>query len=155
MSADEMVVLHLDTGHILAAASVDGAPATVDALTGASHLVVRASTADPVSVPAAQLSATKTDADLDVLVAPMSYRVVDAVPRVSFVGPPASVPETNNVPIATGTPLQELLAVWQVGRSVEVVRSKLDVNGKLPLVAPPGATRALVALEGQPLGYIV
>jgi hypothetical protein len=144
-----MVVLHLDTGHVLAAAVVEGATATPAALTGGSHLVVRVPLAKATTVPTELLTLLTTDVDRDVLVAPTRYRVVDAVPRVTYVGEPAAAPTTTVV----GSPGQEFLAVWQVGSAHEVVRSQLTPDGKFALTAPPGGTHGLVALKGRALNY--
>jgi hypothetical protein len=141
-----MSVLHLDTGHVVAAAAVDGAPVTVDSLTGGTHIAVRIATDKVVTVPAVMLTVTSTDRDHDVLAAPTSYRVVDAAPRVSFVGGPTALPAT-----VTGTPAQEVVAVWQVGPGVEVTRVQPAADGSVTVVKPAMASHGIVAVPGQPL----
>ena len=71
--APSMVLLHLDTGHVLAAACVDGAPATVDSLTGGTHVAVRIAPDKVVTVPGMMLTVTSTERDHHVLAAPTSY----------------------------------------------------------------------------------
>jgi hypothetical protein len=149
MAARPMVVLHLDTGHVLAAAAVEGATPTVDGLTGGSHLSVRVPLSRVVTVPLELLTLLSTDVDLDVLAMPTLYRVVDAVPRLSFVGAPATAASGDVI----GTAGQQCLSVWQVGSAVEVVREQLPANGKSVLPKPPGATHRIVACPGQPLRY--
>jgi hypothetical protein len=142
-----MAVLHLDTGHVVAAAAADGAPATVESLTGGSHVAVLIAPGKVVEVPSVMLTATTLDRDHDVLAAPTSYLVVAAPPRLSFVGAPVSMPG----PPVVGTPGKEAVVIWQVGSRAEVTRVAPAADGSVSVTTPAMASHGLVAVPGLPI----
>jgi hypothetical protein len=83
-----------------------------------------------------------------VLSRPTSFQVGKAVPPLSQGGAPVALAS-----VKIGDPGAEAVSLWQAGRELEVVRDKLDANGKLILNQPPGATHRLVAVAGQRLRY--
>lgn len=149
MTPPTMVVLHLSTGHVLAAAAVPELVPTAAALTGGTHLAVRVlTTGAVVRVTTDLLTELSVTRDDDVLSRPTSFRVVKAVPPLSEMGPPTALP-ANPV----GSPGAEVLSLWQVGSHLEVVRDTLDPAGNLTPTTPPGGVLRLVAVPGKPLHY--
>ena len=149
MTSPKMVVLHLSTGHVLASATAAELVPTVDALTGGTYVTVRTPVGRFVNVTAEMLTALEASVDDDVLSRPTHFQVVKAVPPLSQVGEPTTLPATGKI----GDPGAEALSLWQIGHVLEVVRDKLDSTGALPTNTPPGATHRLVAVAGQPLRY--
>lgn len=148
MTPPKMVVLHLSTGHVLAAATAAELVPTAQALTGGTYLAVRTPVGRFVNVTTELLIELQTSVDDDVLSRPTSFQVVKAVPPLSHVGAPAALAGGK-----LGDPGAEAVSLWQVGHELEVVRDKLDATGTLPTNTPPGATHRLVAVAGQPLRY--
>jgi hypothetical protein len=146
-----MTVLHLETGHVLAAVSAGAAAPTVDELTGDEHLTVRLP--DPslqVEVGPELLTAIQVPVDDDVLDRPQYYQLVDGVPQLSLTTGPEDL--TSATPLGpAGTPC---LSLWQAGDELEVVREVLNASGAPPTgTTPPGGTHRLVACKGAPLVY--
>lgn len=142
-----MAVLHLDTGHVVAAAAADGAPETVESLTGGTHVAVLIAPGKVVEVPGSMLTATSIERDHDVLAAPTSYLVVAAPPRLSFVGGPTTMPG----PPVVGTPGREAVVIWQVGPRAEVTRVPPAADGSVSVTKPTMASHGLVAVPGLPI----
>ena len=143
-----MVVLHLDTGHVLAAATATELVPTAAALTGGEHVAVRVPGGYFVNVTTELLTELQATVDNDVLSRPTSFQVVKAVPPVSQVGPPTALPANPVGDAGAGA-----LCLWQIGHQLEVVRDKLDGDGNLVANTPPGGTVRLVAITGKPLYY--
>ncbi|MGO4362954.1 hypothetical protein [Terrabacter sp. RAF57] len=151
MTTPKMVVLHLSTGHVLAAATASETMPTAAALTGGSFVAVRVDPGDLfVHVTTELLTELPVTVDNDVLSAPTSFRVVKAVPPLANVGPPTELPDPAT---QVGDPGVEVLSLWQIGHQLEVVRDKLDGNGKLTSLTPQGGTLRLIAIPGKPLHY--
>jgi hypothetical protein len=146
-----MTVLHLESGHILAAVSSGSRAVTVDDLTGGTYLAVRfpGSGTDQVNVTANLLTATSVPLDDDVLSRPLEYRVADGVPPLTFGGTPIHLDGTGKLAAPDDTAVTSL---WQVGDGIEVARGQL--KGGVPEPGhPPGATKRLVACKDEPLAY--
>jgi hypothetical protein len=149
VTPQKMVVLHLSTGHVLAAATATEMVPTAAALTGGKHVAVRVLPSNvSVNVTTELLTELQATLDNDVLSRPTSFQVVKAVPPLSQVGAPAVLP-----PNPVGDPGAEVVSLWQIGHQLEVVREKLDKDGKLVPNTPQGGTLRLVAIAGKPLYY--
>jgi hypothetical protein len=144
----KMVVLHLSTGHVLAAATATELVPTLEALTGGTYVAVRVPGGWFVNVTAEMLTELQASVDDDVLSHPTHFQVVKAVPPLSQVGAPTALAAGK-----IGDPGAEAVSLWQIGHELEVVRDKLDSTGALPTNTPPGATHRLVAVAGHPLRY--
>ncbi len=152
-----MTVLHLETGHVLAAASGGAHALTVDDLTGGSFLAVRLpDSAQRVAVPANLLKAAVYELDDDVLSRPLQFRVDDKLPTLVFGGVPVDLGASGaEVEAPDGT---AVLSLWQVGDDFEVGRSVLK-SGKPDVKDPPGlgdgvVVPQLVACAGEPLAFL-
>ena len=149
MTDPQMTLLHLSTGHVVSAVAAGKLSPTVNQLTAGKAIVVRV--ADKfVHVTPDLLKATPAVLDTVVLTRPTAYRVVDGVPPVLFVGRMATLPA-----LSLGAAGTKCLSLWQAGDELEAVEDVLDINGKLSVPKPPGATHRLVACAGQPLLYEV
>lgn len=147
MTAAQMAVFHLSTGHVLAAmAAVGRVPTVADATSGV-HVVVRIPGGPTVRVPAELLTAAQVAHDGDVLGRPTYFRLVDAVPQLSFIGKPTALVEVKP---KAGI---EAVTIWDGAAGVAVIRDPLDVDGKAVERKPPGATGRLVAVKGEPLMF--
>lgn len=147
MTIAQMAVFHLSTGHVVAAMTAVGRLPTVADATGGTHIVIRIPAGPVVRVPAELLTALPVPPDEDVLTRPTHFRLVDAVPTLSLVGPPVLL---KDVKPKAGI---EAVSIWDGGPQVEVVRDPLDADGKTVGQTPPGATHRLVAVKGEPLMY--
>lgn len=144
-----MTVLHLETGHVLAAVSSGSRAVTVADLTGGTHLRVRLpGLAAQVNVTAELLTAKPVPLDDDVLNRPLEYSVGDGVPALTFSGVPINL-ATAVIDAPDSTAVTSL---WQVGDELEVSRSVLKA-GKPEGAAPVRASQRLVACRGEPLAY--
>jgi hypothetical protein len=151
MTDPQMVVLHVSTGHVLAAVAAGARTPTVEDLTGDAFLAVRLQDGSIVRVTADLLTATTVARDNDVLTRPTSFRVDDGVPPISQVGRPKSLASAGSL----GAAGDECVSLWQAGDQLEVVREPLDANGapSPATAAPPGATHRLILCKGNPLVY--
>jgi hypothetical protein len=159
-----MTVLHLETGHVLAAAASGIREFTVEQLTGGTYLSVRLPI-DPVGAAPALVNVTpdlltaKSYAlDDDVLSRPWEYRVDESLPVLTFGGTPLDLdaaapggPAGTKVTFAA-TDGTAALTLWQVGDDVEIGRSVLK-NGIPDAPDPAGWEFELVACAREPLGY--
>lgn len=144
-----MSVLHLSTGHVLAAFSAGLAQPDVQEVTGGAFLAVRfPATNDLLTVTTDLLTIVSVPLDVDVLDRPQHFRVVDGAPPLSYLGPPAALPASLGAPPAT-----PCLSLWQVGDSLEVVTEVLDASGDLGLDKPPGAQYRIVACKDRTLYF--
>jgi len=153
-AAAMMTVLHLETGHVLAAASSGARTVTVDDLTGKKFLSVRLpdSTAQ-VNVTANLLTAATFELDEDVLGSPLAYRVDASLPTLAFGGLPTEVDTGANPQKLINAPDgTAALSLWQVGDQLEVGRSVLK-GGTPDATDPAGTVGQLVACAGEPLAY--
>ncbi len=148
MTPPRMVVLHLSTGHVLAAATANELVPTAQALTGGRWLAVRIPKGRFVNVPTEMLTELQVGIDNDVLSRPTSFQVGKAVPPLSHGGAPTALTGQK-----IGDAGADVVSLWQVGRELEVVRDKLDADGKVSTNTPPGGTYRLVAVTGQPLRF--
>ena len=144
-----MSVLHLSTGHVLAAFSAGPAQPTAQDVTGGAYLAVRfPATNDLLTVTPDLLTMVSVPLDEDVLDRPQHFRVVDGVPPLSYVGTPAALPAGLGAPPAT-----PCLSLWQVGDELEVVTEVLDSSGNLGADKPPGAQYRIVACKDRVLYF--
>jgi hypothetical protein len=139
-------VLHLKTGHVLAAVSSAGLKPTLDDLTAAEHLRVRFPGASGfVNVPNSLLTATRTAVTTaDVLDRPQHY-VLGA--DKSLIGPKAPVFQGAFPPSESA---KEAIVVWQADNQSHTITGPLGTV-TLPGSLPVGATHRLVVYAGGPL----
>jgi hypothetical protein len=135
-------VLHLSTGHVLAAITSVGLEPTLEQVTGEDSVRVRFPN-DPgfVNVPMSALTATRLAVTADVLDRAQNYAVSSGTLVLGDrpeVGSPTS-------PIAADT---DAVVVWQDGEESVVVTGKTDSSGGPPGEPPPGATHQLLAAKG-------
>lgn len=150
MTERRLVILHLETGHVVAAVDLGARLATVAQATGGSYVAVRLPSGDAVRVVADLLTALPVERDEDLLDRPLHYRVTQDTPPVSWTGAPTTVVDLPS------KPGRDALSIWDGGTEPEIARQTLDNDGKLPTHPtgpPPGATRRLVAVAGEPLMY--
>jgi hypothetical protein len=146
-----MTVLHLETGHVLAAAAAGTREFTVDELTAGSHVSVRLpKSAAQIDVPSSLLTAASYRLDGDVLSRPLEYRVDASLPTLAFAGEPISL----SASVLTAPDGKATLTIWRVGDQTEVGRGVI-LGGRPDSVDPAGASHQIVACEGEPLGYKV
>jgi hypothetical protein len=144
-SAPMMTVLHVETGHVLAAITAGSAAPAVEDLTGGAYLSVRVPGHDPVRVPPGLLTAVRVPRQDGVLDDPRSYQVLDGQP--AWLGPPRPL----STSVSLGAEGVSCLSLWQVGNQLVEIRTTLDAGGK-PLVGkPPGADGGLVLCKGVAL----
>jgi hypothetical protein len=148
-----MTVLHLESGHVLAAVSSGSRAVTVDDLTGGTYLAVRlpGSGTDQVKVTANLLTATSVPLDDEVLSRPLDYQVADGVPPLAFAGAPIHLDGTTTGKLAAPDGAA-VTSLWRVGDGLEVARGQLK-DGVPEPGGPPGATQRLVACKDEPLAY--
>jgi hypothetical protein len=146
-------VLHLTTGHVLAAISSVGPEPKLEDVTGTGHVRVRMPAREGfVNVPVALLTATRVAVNPDnaaVLDRPQHYDLLTGTPPpLGLRGPPKLDAPIKDVKYAGA----KAIVVWQVG-DVAVVEEdvKLSESGELDAKAPNGTTLALVAIDGGPL----
>lgn len=150
-SSANAALLHVETGHVLAAVvpvSLTAKPDDLkDALTGG-HLRVRVPGTDAyVDIPSENLTVTRIAVSGTVLEHAQGYAVVTggaSGPALSFIGDP-------KIGGATGDEGAKAVVAWQVGSEAQVTTGTLGVDGVLPSHKPPGATASVVAIAGQPL----
>lgn len=146
-------VLHLSTGHVLAAVSSGSLEPTVEQLTANEHLAVRYFGPDArVEVPASLLTAVRVTADDDLLDRPHSYLATGGTPPVVLGLEPVEVrPAGTTMP--TGPAGAPCVIVWQMPDDTDVSNTPLDASGDpLPAsAAPAGATHRLLAWETGPV----
>jgi hypothetical protein len=137
-------LLHLETGHVLAAVTAVGLKPDLDALTGG-HVRVRVPGTDEyVDVPSEHLTATRAPVTGAVLDRAQSY-VLATNGTLSFEGEPkvgAAV---------TGTTGAQVVMAWQVGSDALVTKGALGTGNTLPGGDPAGAKARVVAIAGEPL----
>lgn len=144
-----MSVLHLSTGHVLAAFTAGATQPTLQDVTGGAFLAVRLpATNDLLTVTTDLLAMVSAPLDQDVLDRPQHFRVVDGAPPLSYVGSPATLPASLAAPPAT-----PCLSLWQVGEALEVVTEILDASGNLGASKPPGAQYRIVACKDRVLYF--
>jgi len=152
MAAPEpmMTVLHLETGHVLAAISSGALAPTAEDLTGGEHLAVRVPKADePVLVTPGLLAAARLAARHDVLADPRSYQIAQGAP--AFIGAPKMFEASGANASDLGAVDTDSLSLWQVGDHLVEIRSKLDANGQPAVGKPPGAGPGMLLVRGAPL----
>jgi hypothetical protein len=144
-------VLHLSTGHVLAAVSSGSFEPKVEQLTADDHLVVRYFGPDArVEVPASLLTAVRVAADEDLLDRPHSYVATTGTPPVVLGLAPVEVPATAMPP---GPAAAKCVIVWQMPDGTDVSNTPLNAAGQpLPKsAAPAGSTHRLIAWETGPV----
>jgi hypothetical protein len=149
----KMTVLHLETGHVVGAATCGKRDLTVEDLTGGKFLAVRMpKTNDQVNITPDLLTAASYARDDDVLERPLEYRVDPNLPTLLFAGVPIDLTSTTDphvIDAPDGTPV---LSLWQVQDHLEVSRSVLDTGQ--PDGDPPLLVDAQIHLcAGEPLAY--
>lgn len=146
-----MTVLHLETGHLLAAASSGSRALTVDDLTGGAYLAVRLpGSTDQVNVSANLLTAAVYELDDEVLSHPLEHRVDPSLPTLTFGGVPIDLNAAGaKITAPDGT---AVLSLWQVAGQLELGRSVL-LGGKPDAPDPGGTTAQIVVCAGEPLAY--
>ena len=149
----KMTVLHLETGHVVAAATCGKRDLTVDDLTAGKFLAVRMpKTNDQVNITPDLLTAASYARDDDVLERPLEYRVDPDLPTLLYSGPPidlAAAAAPNRIDAPDGT---AVLSLWQAEDNLEVGRTVLD--GGLPDATDPILTEAQIHLcANQPLAF--
>jgi hypothetical protein len=139
-------VLHLSTGHVLAAIASVGLEPTLEQVTGEDGVRVRFPN-DPgfVNVPMSALTATRLAVTADALDRAQNYAVSSGTLVLGDrpeVGAPASTPPADT----------DAVVVWQDGEESVVVTGKIQgTTGEPPGEPPPGATHQLLAAKGFPL----
>ena len=141
-------VVHLATGHVLAAVTAVGEEPSLDDVTGGRHLRVRFPGATGfVNVPVSLLTATRVALTADVLDRPQRYRLTPATPPLPptlTLGPP---PTVNGVPSPLPQGAQAVV-VWQDGEDLLPAVGPIGASDALPGSPPPGATHQLLAYVG-------
>jgi hypothetical protein len=149
----QMTVLHLETGHVVAAATCGKRKLTVDDMTGGTYLAVRLpKTTDQVNITPDLLTAAIYARDDDALDRPLEYRVDPNLPALLFGGVPIDLAATTGPHWIDAPDGTAVLSLWQVGHHLEVGRSVLASG--LPDAAEPILTDAQIHLcAGEPLAY--
>jgi hypothetical protein len=146
-----MTVLHLETGHVVAAVTSGKLTPTVDDLTGGKYLAVRVPKSnDQVNITADLLTAASYARDDDVLERPLEYRLDPNLPTLLFGGVPIDL-TVGPIVAPAGTPV---LSLFQVEDHLDVSRSVLGNNGKPDGAVPILADAQLHLCAGEPLAYI-
>jgi hypothetical protein len=140
-------VIHLASGHVLAAFFTGGREPTLEDLTAANHLRVRIpGTPGFVNVPISALTAARIPATADVLDRPQHYRLGTGDPALILAKPP--IFQGKVADDAVGKPA---IVVWQTSDEPIVASGPVGADGVPPGTRPPGATHALLVYEGGPL----
>jgi hypothetical protein len=140
-------VMHLETGHVLAAVSSGGLEPTLEELTAGDHLRVRfPGKPGFVNVPLAALTAARVAVGADVLDRSQYYVLGGGKPPLTFGPGPVF-----NAPLEDKAKNKQAIVVWQAGSDVIVASGQIG-PGLEPLAArPPEATHELLAYAGGPL----
>lgn len=141
-------VIHLETGHVLAAVSSGTLEPTLEDLTGGKHVRVRLpGTREFVDVPSSLLQATRLSVSADMLDRAQNY-VVDSKqnPPISHGGAPV-VDDAE----PTGAEGTATVVVWQDDEAPVATSGPMGAGDTLPGDAPPGAKARLVGVKGKPL----
>jgi hypothetical protein len=143
-------LIHLETGHVLAAVTAVGAKPSVGDLIG-DFLPVRIPGTDSVvNVPAARLTAASVAVIADVLDRPQSYQLSAGNPLRHL-----NVPAITTVGLSKTDQGERAVAVWQVGDESFSASGTVDVNGRLPGEdLSKDAPCQLVAVDGQALRLV-
>jgi hypothetical protein len=137
-------LLHLETGHVLAAVTAVGLTPDKDALTDG-HVRVRVPGSDVyVDVPSDHVTATRVPVTDAVLDRAQSY-VLGANGTLSFEGEP----QVGGA--LAGTEGAQVVVAWQVGSDALVTKGPLGAGSTLPGSDPTGATARVVAIAGETL----
>jgi hypothetical protein len=140
-------IIHLATGHVLAAVSSGGLEPTLEELTAADHVRVRFPGGPGfVNVPSSALTAIRVGASADVLDRSQHYIVGTGNPPLTLGEAPVF-----NVTVLSDVKDKHAVVVWQAGGDSIVASGPLGANGEPPGTRPPGATHWLLAFEGAPL----
>ena len=140
-------LVHLETGHVLAALTVLGAKPAVGDVVG-DFLPVRVpGTSAIVNVPAALLTATSLAVTADVLERPQNYQLAPGNPLRNI-----DLPVILGRAAAGFTPGKLVVVVWQVGDESFTQRGTVDVHGQLPgKDLSLKASGQLAAVDGEKL----
>jgi hypothetical protein len=140
-------VMHLETGHVLAAVSSGGLEPTLEELTAGDHLRVRfPGKPGFVNVPLAALTAARVAVTADVLDRPQFYVLGTGKPSLTFGPGPVF-----NVDLEEQAKNKQAIVVWQAGSNAIVASGLIGPGREPPSPRPPGATHELVAYAGGPL----
>jgi hypothetical protein len=141
-------IVHLQTGHVLAAVTSGSLEPTLADLTADEHLrVTLPGTAEFVDVPIALLAATRLAVGPDVLDRAQNY-VVDVKSPTPIT--PSADPLLNAAePLAPEE--TEAIVVWQDDDGPVAASGPLGIGNALYATAPPGAKTRLLAITGRPL----
>jgi hypothetical protein len=140
-------VIHIATGHVLAAASSVGLEPTLEDLTAADHVRVRfPGKPDFVNVPISALTAARLAVTRDVLDRSQYYVVGTGNPPLTL----GRAPIVNGQ-IADDAKDKQAIVVWQAGGDSIVASGPIGDKSTPPGTVPPGATHQLLAYAGGPL----
>jgi hypothetical protein len=141
-------VLHLETGHVLAAVSSSGGlEPTLEELTAGDHLRVRfAGTPGFVNVPSSALTAIKVTVTEDVLDHPQHYVVGTGNPPLTFGPEPVLNGDVSSAAVG-----KQAIVVWQAGSDSIVASGPIGPGPEPPGPLPPGGTHRLLAYADGPL----
>lgn len=140
-------VIHLPTGHVLAAVSSAGLEPALEDLTAAEHVRVRfPGKPGFVNVPLSVLATVRVAVTADMLDRPQYYVLGAGNPPLTL-GLAPVIEEA----VAAGDPGRQAIVVWQVGTKSIVSKGPLGTNGDLPGSPPSGATHRLVVYQEGPL----
>jgi len=145
VTGPRMAVLHLSTGHVVAAMTIGRRVPTVADVTGGEHIVVRIPGGRVVRVPAELLTGLAAPVREDVLARPTDFLVTNATPNWR-----GKLTAWVNLPSKPGS---EALSIWDGGAEPVFAWQSLDNTGKLPPGHPAGTTHRLVAVAGERLMY--
>jgi hypothetical protein len=140
-------VMHLETGHVLAAVSSGGLEPTLEELTAGDHLRVRfPGKPGFVNVPLAALTAARVGVSADVLDRSQYYVLGGGKPPLTFGGAPIL-----NAGLEDRAKNKQAIVVWQAGSDVIVASGLIGPGFGRPATRPPEATHELLAYAGGPL----
>jgi hypothetical protein len=140
-------VMHLPTGHVLAAVSSGDLEPTLEELTAGDHLRVRfPGKPGFINVPLAALTAARVGVTADVLDRPQFYVLGTGKPSLTFGAAPLF-----NTKLEDQAKNKQAIVVWQAGSDAIVASGLIGPGRELPSSPPPGATHELVAYAGGPL----